>query len=89
MPESHFLLAALFATAASITPSPQLKSITFVPRWLPQAQFAGYFTAKDIGIYEKHGLDVKILAESPDVSAPSLLEKGAILRPWGFPMLSD
>jgi len=56
----------------------QIKSITFVPHWLPQAQFAGYLVAKDLGIYRKHGIDVKMLTGGPNVSTPTLLEQGKV-----------
>jgi NitT/TauT family transport system substrate-binding protein len=38
-----------------------LKKITFLPSWVPQQQFAGYYMAKEKGIYKKYGLDVNIL----------------------------
>ena len=34
--------------------------ITFVPQWTPQAQFAGYYMAKEKGFFEEEGLDVTI-----------------------------
>ena len=41
----------------------------FTPQWTPQAQFAGYYVAKDMGFYEEEGLDVEIvhplLTQSP------------------------
>jgi NitT/TauT family transport system substrate-binding protein len=39
----------------------ELKKITFLPSWVPQAQFAGYYMAKEKKIYEKYGLDVTIM----------------------------
>jgi len=36
-------------------------------QWAPQAQFAGYFAAAELGYYEDEGLDVTILAGGPDV----------------------
>ena len=49
----------------------ELKRVTFLPMWVPQSQFAGYYMAKEKGIYEKHGLDVTILTggDSHDVKA--------------------
>ena len=46
------------------------KKITFLPQWLPQAQFAGYYTAVDKAIYSKYGLNVEILQGGPN--EPSL-----------------
>jgi len=39
-----------------------LQKVTFLPSWIPQAQFAGYYMAKEKGFYEKYGLDVTIMA---------------------------
>lgn len=36
------------------------QKITFMPHWTPQAQFIGYYVAKDKGFYEQEGLDVEI-----------------------------
>ncbi len=39
--------------------------VTFLAQWYPQAQFAGFYYAKEKGIYEKYGLDVEILDSGP------------------------
>lgn len=36
------------------------RKITFMPQWTAQAQFVGYYVAKDKGFYEQEGLDVEI-----------------------------
>lgn len=36
------------------------QKITFMPQWTAQAQFIGYYVAKDKGFYEQEGLDVEI-----------------------------
>lgn len=38
-----------------------LKNVNFLPVWVPQPQFAGYYMAKEKGIYQKYGLNVNIL----------------------------
>lgn len=38
----------------------ELKPVTFACHWMPQAQFAGYYLAKDKGFYRRNGLDVSI-----------------------------
>jgi len=43
-----------------------LEKVTFMPQWLPQAQFVGYYVAQEKGIYRRHGLEVKILRGGPD-----------------------
>lgn len=39
----------------------ELKKVNFMPMWLPQPQFAGFYMAREKGFYEKCGLDVTIL----------------------------
>jgi NitT/TauT family transport system substrate-binding protein len=53
-----------------------LKKATFIPQWVPQAQFAGYYVALDKGIYRKHGIDLEILPGGPDAPADALLREG-------------
>jgi NitT/TauT family transport system substrate-binding protein len=42
-------------------------SVRLQLQWAPQAQFAGYFAAQELGYYEEEGLDVEILDGGPDV----------------------
>ena len=42
--------------------------VEFQLQWVPQAQFAGYFAAKDLGIYEEAGLEVTLLDGGPDIA---------------------
>jgi NitT/TauT family transport system substrate-binding protein len=71
-----FLFAFLFS---AIAVSPQtLKKITFVPHWVPQAQFAGYYVALEKGIYKKHGIDLTIITGGPKISSSSLLKEGKV-----------
>jgi NitT/TauT family transport system substrate-binding protein len=53
-----------------------LRKVTFLPQWTHQAQFAGYYAAKDKGIYEKYGIDLVILPGGPDSPSSEMLEKG-------------
>jgi len=39
--------------------------LRFIPHWLHQAQFSGFYMACEKGIYEKYGLDVQILDGGP------------------------
>ncbi len=43
-------------------------ALDFQLQWVPQAQFAGYFAAKDLGFYEEAGLDVTLLDGGPDIA---------------------
>lgn len=42
-----------------------LKKVSFMPQWIPQAQFAGYLVALDKGFYRDAGLDVHLLTGGP------------------------
>jgi NitT/TauT family transport system substrate-binding protein len=42
-------------------------SVSLQLQWAPQAQFAGYFAAQELGYYEEEGLDVTIIDGGPDV----------------------
>ncbi|MBN2808455.1 MAG: ABC transporter substrate-binding protein [Deltaproteobacteria bacterium] len=52
---------------------PPLKKVTFIPQWVPQAQFAGYYVALETGIYQEHGLDVEIISGGPQRSSADYL----------------
>lgn len=49
-----------FALACTLGASAQLQKMTFMPAWTPQAQFAGYYVAKDLGFFEEEGIDLTI-----------------------------
>jgi NitT/TauT family transport system substrate-binding protein len=53
--------------AASESPAAELTSVSLQLQWAPQAQFAGYFAAKEQGYFEAAGLDVTILDGGPTV----------------------
>lgn len=46
-------------------------------KWLPQAQFAGYYVAKEKGFYAEEGLDVTINPGGPNLVAENLVAGGA------------
>jgi len=45
-------------------------------KWLPDAQFAGYFVAEAKGFYRKAGLDVTIKPGGPDITPSQVLASG-------------
>jgi len=53
------------------------RRVSFVPQWIPQAQFAGYYVALEKGLYEKYGLEVNILRCIPERTSAEWLKKGA------------
>ncbi len=63
-----FSLAAGTAFAAD--------EVTLQLKWVTQAQFAGYYVAKDKGFYEEEGLDVTILPGGPDIAPTQVIAGG-------------
>ncbi len=53
----------------------ELRKAVFVPQWLPQAQFAGFYVAKEKGIYRKFGIDLTILPGGPDRPPSEMLAR--------------
>jgi NitT/TauT family transport system substrate-binding protein len=58
------------ATPAELTP------VSLQLQWVPQAQFAGYFAARDLGFYEDVGLDVEIIDGGLDIVPATVLDSG-------------
>ena len=54
----------------------ELDEVTLQLQWVTQAQFAGYYVAKDRGFYEEEGLDVTIKPGGPDIAPPQVLAGG-------------
>lgn len=52
------------------------QDLTLQLKWVTQAQFAGYYVAKDKGFYEEEGLDVTILPGGPDIAPTQVLAGG-------------
>lgn len=67
-----FLLSAQFCFSQSQT----LKKVNFLPLWVPQSQFAGYYMAREKGFYEKYGLDVRIINGGYTKDVPTYLKEG-------------
>jgi len=57
-------------------PGLAMEKASIVLHWLPQAQFAGHYMAKDMGFYEEEGIDLTILPGGPDILASEWLEVG-------------
>ncbi len=53
-----------------------LTSCSMLPLWSPQAQFAGYYMAREKGFYRNHGLNMTILKGGPAFSGCEYLENG-------------
>ena len=59
--------SASASTEPSASAPAELTKVSLQLQWAPQAQFAGYFAAKDQGYFEAAGLDVTILDGGPTV----------------------
>lgn len=57
--------------------SDDLPKIVFVPHWLPQAQFAGYYIAKEKGFYASKGIDVEIIHPKASINNIQYLTDGS------------
>jgi len=70
------IISFLICVALHADDAKSLDKVTLMTHWLPQAQFAGYYAAKDFGIYKKYGLDVTIKNADPFNSASELIKQG-------------
>ena len=67
----------LFAASAAMACSAQAADeVTLQLKWVTQAQFAGYYVAKDKGFYADENLDVDIRAGGPDIAPPQVIAGG-------------
>jgi NitT/TauT family transport system substrate-binding protein len=70
-------LAAGAASRASASPSSaKLTKITLQLKWVPQAQFAGYYAASLKGFYKAQGLDVTLKNGGPDIIPEQVVASG-------------
>ncbi len=51
-------------------------AVTLQLKWVTQAQFAGYYVAKDKGFYDEADLDVTIKPGGPDIAPPQVIAGG-------------
>ena len=64
-----FLIMAVGVILA-LLPIQAQKKFIFTPQWTAQAQFAGYYVAKEKGFYKQAGLDVDIV--HPSITQPAI-----------------
>ena len=72
--------AAAAAETAAEEPEPvveELREVSLQLQWFTQSQFAGYYAAQALGIYEEYGLDVEILEGGVEIVPASVLDSGA------------
>jgi NitT/TauT family transport system substrate-binding protein len=56
--------------------SAKLTKVTLQLKWVAQAQFAGYYAARDKGYYKQVGLDVSIKPGGPDIIPETVVAGG-------------
>ncbi len=71
-----FAAAAALALGLSTSLALAQEKVTLQLKWVTQAQFAGYYVAKDKGFYKDAGLDVTIKPGGPDVAPPQVIAGG-------------
>jgi NitT/TauT family transport system substrate-binding protein len=69
------LLAAVALSLCAVGAQAQDK-LTLQLKWVTQAQFAGYYVAKEKGFYKAAGLDVTIKAGGPDINPSQVIAGG-------------
>ncbi len=69
-------LAAGLTAGLATAPAVAQEKVTLQLKWVTQAQFAGYYVAKDKGFYEEVGLDVEIKPGGPDIAPPQVIAGG-------------
>jgi NitT/TauT family transport system substrate-binding protein len=82
----RLLAAALLAAATAVavtagmtskaSAAPKLTNVSIQLQWVPQAQFAGYYAALDLGYYKAAGLNVKLLNGGPQIVPGTVVASG-------------
>jgi NitT/TauT family transport system substrate-binding protein len=77
-PAASSAAPAASASAAAESPSApaETKKIRLQLQWFPQAQFAGYFAAKEKGYYAEEGFDVTILPGAVEIVPATVVAGG-------------
>ncbi len=57
---------------------PEKKDVSIQLKWLPQAQFMGYYVAKDKGYYDEVGLNVTITPGGGDIGETTAVSNGTV-----------
>src|SRR5437773_9679036 len=69
----------IFALAAALLPfAAAAESVNFGTDWKAEAEHGGFYQAIATGIYQRHGLDVKLRPGGPQVNHAQLLAAGVL-----------
>jgi NitT/TauT family transport system substrate-binding protein len=69
-------LLTVLALALGATAAAAQDKLTLQLKWVTQAQFAGYYVARDKGFYKDVGLDVTVKAGGPDINPSQVIAGG-------------
>lgn len=82
----NILIKTVLAGALSLATTAGLAAdkVTLQLKWVTQAQFAGYYVAKDKGFYKEENLDVEIKPGGPDIAPPQVIAGGGadVILDW-------
>ncbi len=70
--------ASYLEAAKGTLGAPEKTDVTIQLKWLPQAQFMGYYVAKDKGFYDEVGLNVTIVPGGGDISETTAVYTGQV-----------
>ena len=65
-----------FAFGLGLAAAQAQDKVTLQLKWVTQAQFAGYYVAKEKGFYKEAGLEVDIKPGGPDIAPPQVIAGG-------------
>jgi NitT/TauT family transport system substrate-binding protein len=66
----------LFFTVNIFAAKVDRKEVYIALQWQPQAEFAGYYIAQELGYYKKYDFDVKFIHEKDNIKITKLIESG-------------
>src|SRR5579872_6005311 len=68
--------AVAAGTASASSRAAKLTRVTLQLKWVPQAQFAGYYAASLKGFYKAQGLDVTLKNGGPNIVPETVVASG-------------
>jgi NitT/TauT family transport system substrate-binding protein len=69
-------LGAGSASRAAASRGAAMTKVTLQLKWVPQAQFAGYYAAQQLGFYKQAGLDVTLKNGGPNIIPEQVVASG-------------
>lgn len=76
--DTSFWEAATASADGKDLGTPEKSEISIQLKWLPDAQFMGYYVAKDKGYYDEVGLSVDIVSGGGDISETTAVNNGTV-----------